>query len=197
MPHSWSRLQVSESRSFRPSRYYEAFYFLDGDPSLPEFEMTHPLNTTVTEGQSATFHCRVRSIDKPIIQWIKVIDDPTHLEFNQSVEVRGLHITVLDKKYPTEVEDFRNATWLKRLTIPTVAAQDAGWYVCVVTSQKGHLFHRFAYLQVMPGKRFWSKHSDSRVHSDGKPFQFTSKCPSATKCRCISSLVYPWPSSCC
>lgn len=132
---------------------YVLLCLIGNDPSVPIFEPYHPVNTTVREGQSATFQCRVRSQEKPVLQWIKVIDDPSHLDFNQSVEVHGLHITVLDRKFASDTVDFRNSTYSKLLYIPVTAVVDAGWYVCVVTSQKGHLSHRFAYLNVLSGKR--------------------------------------------
>ncbi|KAK1904147.1 Fibroblast growth factor receptor-like 1 [Dissostichus eleginoides] len=56
--------------------------------SKPILTGTHPVNTTVDYGGTASFQCKVRSDVKPVIQWLKRVEPGDENKFNSTIEVR-------------------------------------------------------------------------------------------------------------
>ncbi|XP_066572622.1 fibroblast growth factor receptor-like 1b [Amia ocellicauda] len=111
--------------------------------SKPILTGTHPVNTTVEFGGTASFQCKVHSDVKPVIQWMKRVDVGT---YNSTLEVGGQHFVVL----PTgEVWSRPDGSYLNKLVITKARDEDAGMYICLGANTMGYSF-RSAYLTVMP-----------------------------------------------
>ncbi|KAL4631527.1 fibroblast growth factor receptor-like 1 [Arapaima gigas] len=114
--------------------------------SKPILTGTHPLNTTVEFGGTASFQCKVHSDVKPVIQWLKRVEPGAEGRHNSTLEVGGQHFVVL----PTgEVWSRPDGSYLNKLAIIKAREEDAGMYICLGANTMGYSF-RSAYLTVLP-----------------------------------------------
>uniref|UniRef100_A0A672N431 Fibroblast growth factor receptor-like 1 n=1 Tax=Sinocyclocheilus grahami TaxID=75366 RepID=A0A672N431_SINGR len=121
--------------------------------SKPILTGTHPVNTTVEFGGTASFQCKVHSDVKPVIQWLKRVDPGTEGRYNSTLEVGGQHFVVL----PTgDVWSRPDGSYLNKLAIIKACDEDAGMYICLGANTMGYSF-RSAYLTVL---------SDPKVDKD-------------------------------
>ncbi|KAK7137875.1 hypothetical protein R3I94_013503 [Phoxinus phoxinus] len=124
--------------------------------SKPILTGTHPVNTTVEFGGTASFQCKVHSDVKPVIQWLKRVDQGTEGRYNSTLEVGGQHFVVL----PTgDVWSRPDGSYLNKLAIVKARDEDAGMYICLGANTMGYSF-RSAYLTVL---------SDPKVEKDVIP----------------------------
>ncbi|XP_051505034.1 fibroblast growth factor receptor-like 1b [Myxocyprinus asiaticus] len=113
--------------------------------SKPILTGTHPVNTTVEFGGTASFQCKVHSDVKPVIQWLKRVDPGTEGRYNSTLEVGGQHFVVL----PTgDVWSRPDGSYLNKLAIVKAREEDAGMYICLGANTMGYSF-RSAYLTVL------------------------------------------------
>ncbi|KAL2077827.1 hypothetical protein ACEWY4_027331 [Coilia grayii] len=116
--------------------------------SKPILTGTHPVNTTVQFGGTASFQCKVHSDVKPVIQWLKRVDPGTEGRYNSTLEVGGQHFVVL----PTgDVWSRPDGSYLNKLAIVKAREEDAGMYICLGANTMGYSF-RSAYLTVQLGR---------------------------------------------
>ncbi|XP_063733175.1 fibroblast growth factor receptor-like 1a [Eleginops maclovinus] len=114
--------------------------------SKPILTGTHPVNTTVDYGGTASFQCKVRSDVKPVIQWLKRVEPGDKNKFNSTIEVGDHRFVVL----PTgEVWSRPDGSYLNKLLIARAKEEDAGMYICLGANTMGYSF-RSAYLTVLP-----------------------------------------------
>ncbi|KAL7863446.1 hypothetical protein SRHO_G00124300 [Serrasalmus rhombeus] len=114
--------------------------------SKPILTGTHPVNTTVEFGGTASFQCKVHSDVKPVIQWLKRVEPGTENRYNSTLEVGGQHFMVL----PTgDVWSRPDGSYLNKLAIVKARDEDAGMYICLGANTMGYSF-RSAYLTVLP-----------------------------------------------
>ncbi|XP_056328279.1 fibroblast growth factor receptor-like 1b [Danio aesculapii] len=124
--------------------------------SKPILTGTHPINTTVEFGGTASFQCKVHSDVKPVIQWLKRVDPGTEDRYNSTLEVGGQHYVVL----PTgDVWSRPDGSYLNKLAIVKARDEDAGMYICLGANTMGYSV-RSAYLTVL---------SDPKVEKDVIP----------------------------
>ncbi|XP_065129489.1 fibroblast growth factor receptor-like 1b [Paramisgurnus dabryanus] len=110
---------------------------------------THPVNTTVEFGGTASFQCKVHSDVKPVVQWLKRVDPGTEGRYNSTLEVGGQHFVVL----PTgDVWSRPDGSYLNKLAIVKARDEDAGMYICLGANTMGYSF-RSAYLTVLSGPK--------------------------------------------
>ncbi|KAA0709522.1 Fibroblast growth factor receptor-like 1 [Triplophysa tibetana] len=113
--------------------------------SKPILTGTHPVNTTVEFGGTASFQCKVHSDVKPVVQWLKRVDPGTEGRYNSTLEVGGQHFVVL----PTgDVWSRPDGSYLNKLAIIKARDEDAGMYICLGANTMGYSF-RSAYLTVL------------------------------------------------
>ncbi|XP_052010708.1 fibroblast growth factor receptor-like 1b isoform X1 [Xyrauchen texanus] len=113
--------------------------------SKPILTGSHPVNTTVEFGGTASFQCKVHSDVKPVIQWLKRVDPGTEGRYNSTLEVGGQHFVVL----PTgDVWSRPDGSYLNKLAIVKARDEDAGMYICLGANTMGYSF-RSAYLSVL------------------------------------------------
>uniref|UniRef100_A0A8C1LMR2 Fibroblast growth factor receptor like 1b n=1 Tax=Cyprinus carpio TaxID=7962 RepID=A0A8C1LMR2_CYPCA len=113
--------------------------------SKPILTGTHPVNTTVEFGGTASFQCKVHSDVKPVIQWLKRVDPGTEGRYNSTLEVGGQHFVVL----PTgDVWSRPDGSYLNKLAIVKARDEDAGMYICLGANTMGYN-SRSAYLTVL------------------------------------------------
>ncbi|XP_076005123.1 fibroblast growth factor receptor-like 1a isoform X2 [Genypterus blacodes] len=114
--------------------------------SKPILTGTHPVNTTVDYGGTTSFQCKVRSDVKPVIQWLKRVEQGDENKFNSTIEVGDHRFVVL----PTgEVWSRPDGSYLNKLLITRAKEEDAGMYICLGANTMGYSF-RSAYLTVLP-----------------------------------------------
>uniref|UniRef100_A0A4W4G2Q4 Fibroblast growth factor receptor-like 1 n=1 Tax=Electrophorus electricus TaxID=8005 RepID=A0A4W4G2Q4_ELEEL len=114
--------------------------------SKPVLTGTHPVNTTVEFGATASFQCKVHSDVKPVIQWLKRVEPGMEGHYNSTLEVGGQHFMVL----PTgDVWSRPDGSYLNKLAIIKARDEDAGMYICLGANTMGYSF-RSAYLTVLP-----------------------------------------------
>ncbi|XP_016332531.1 fibroblast growth factor receptor-like 1 [Sinocyclocheilus anshuiensis] len=121
--------------------------------SKPILTGTHPVNTTVEFGGTASFQCKVHSDVKPVIQWLKRVDPGTEGRYNSTLEVGGQHFVVLPTR---DVWSRPDGSYLNKLAIVKARDEDAGMYICLGANTMGYSF-RSAYLTVL---------SDPKVDKD-------------------------------
>ncbi|XP_048884903.1 LOW QUALITY PROTEIN: fibroblast growth factor receptor-like 1b [Brienomyrus brachyistius] len=114
--------------------------------SKPMLTGTHPVNTTVDYGGTASFQCKVHSDVKPVIQWLKRVDPGMEGGHNSTLEVGGQHFMVLPMG---EVWSRPDGSYLNKLAIVKARDEDAGMYICLGANTMGYSF-RSAYLTVRP-----------------------------------------------
>ncbi|XP_028668707.2 fibroblast growth factor receptor-like 1 [Erpetoichthys calabaricus] len=114
--------------------------------SKPILTGSHPVNTTVEFGGTASFQCKVHSDVKPVIQWLKRVDQGTEARYNSTLEVGGQRFVVM----PTgDVWSRPDGSYLNKLMIVKAKDEDAGMYICLGANTMGYSF-RNAYLTVLP-----------------------------------------------
>ena len=115
-------------------------------------DLSGPANRTVTEGDSATFDCEVRSTEKPHIKWLKKLEAGDH-GYDNDEEV----ISVDEDKYrlihsSREIRQQRSNTYLSQLELAGVTGHMSGMYICFVTNSRGTFTHKGAFLTVIPSE---------------------------------------------
>ena len=115
-------------------------------------DLSGPANRTVTEGDSATFDCEVRSTEKPHIKWLKKLEAGDH-GYDNDEEV----ISVDEDKYrlihsSREISQQRPDTYLSQLELAGVTGRMSGMYICFVTNSRGTFTHKGAFLTVIPSE---------------------------------------------
>ncbi|KAM6980285.1 fibroblast growth factor receptor-like 1b [Aplochiton taeniatus] len=142
--------------------------------SKPVLTGSHPVNTTVEYGGTASFQCKVRSNVKPVVQWLKMVDPGTEERHNSTLEVGGQHYVVL----PTgEVWSRPDGSYLNKLAIVKATDDDEGMYICLGANTMGHNF-RSAYLTVLPDPNIETTVSPPHL-SSGLPWPLIIGIPSA------------------
>ncbi|XP_048105503.1 fibroblast growth factor receptor-like 1 [Alosa alosa] len=110
---------------------------------------THPVNTTVEAGGSTSLQCKVRSDVKPVIQWLKRLDNAADGRYNSTIEVGDHRFVVL----PTgEVWSRPDGSYLNKLLISRAKPDDSGMYICLGANTMGYSY-RSAHLTVLPDSR--------------------------------------------
>ena len=115
-----------------------------------------PANTTVKAGESASLQCRVKSLAKPYIKWLKKLefDGNNIVASSRSYgEERTLNVgheryKILDSNQdiPTGKDEYLNI-----LVLPEVEEADSGMYICFVTNSGfGALTYKSMFLRVVP-----------------------------------------------
>ncbi|XP_076470977.1 fibroblast growth factor receptor-like 1 [Babylonia areolata] len=121
---------------------------IDQIRTKPVLISSHPQNTTVEYGGTASFQCRVKSIVQPHIKWLKRVDDPEVVEaMNTTIEVKGQKFVVL--RTAGEVWSGPDGSYLNKLVIHHAKPQDSGMYICLSANNMGYNL-RSAYLNVVP-----------------------------------------------
>ncbi|TRY86871.1 hypothetical protein DNTS_017252 [Danionella cerebrum] len=142
--------------------------------SKPILTGTHPVNTTVEFGGTASFQCKVHSDVKPVIQWLKRVDPGTEGRYNSTLEVGGQHYVVL----PTgDVWSRPDGSYLNKLAIVKARDEDAGMYICLGANTMGYSV-RSAYLTVLSDPKE-EKDVISRHISSGLPWPMIIGIPAA------------------
>ncbi|XP_037685134.1 fibroblast growth factor receptor-like 1 isoform X3 [Choloepus didactylus] len=114
--------------------------------SKPVLAGTHPVNTTVDFGGTASLQCKVRSDVKPVIQWLKRVEHGAEGRHNATIDVGGQKFVVL----PTgDVWSRPDGSYLNKLLIARARRDDAGMYICLGANTMGYSF-RSAFLTVLP-----------------------------------------------
>ncbi|KAI7801784.1 fibroblast growth factor receptor-like 1b [Triplophysa rosa] len=142
--------------------------------SKPILTGTHPVNTTVEFGGTASFQCKVHSDVKPVVQWLKRVDPGTEGRYNSTLEVGGQHFVVL----PTgDVWSRPDGSYLNKLAIVKARDEDAGMYICLGANTIGYSF-RSAYLTVLSDPKM-EKPVIPRHISPGLPWPLIIGIPAA------------------
>ncbi|KAI4887616.1 hypothetical protein NFI96_024177 [Prochilodus magdalenae] len=142
--------------------------------SKPILTGTHPVNTTVEFGGTASFQCKVHSDVKPVIQWLKRVEPGTENRYNSTLEVGGQHFMVL----PTgDVWSRPDGSYLNKLAIVKARDEDEGMYICLGANTMGYSF-RSAYLTVLPGPQVEKPASPAHL-SSGLPWPLIIGIPAA------------------
>lgn len=99
-------------------------------------------------GGTASFQCKVHSDVKPVIQWLKRVDQGTEGRYNSTLEIGGQHFVVL----PTgDAWSRPDGSYLNKLAIIKARDEDAGMYICLGANTMGYNY-RIAYLTVLSGQ---------------------------------------------
>ena len=116
-----------------------------------------PENTTVFEGDRAVLECRVHSVKKSNIMWLKRIEkeeEEREVKSANIIEVGQEKFKIIQKKkqYEDEVKvNSRGVEILNTMEISESSLQDSGMYICFVKNPSGFKF-KSAYLTVIPSK---------------------------------------------
>lgn len=105
-----------------------------------------PANTTVYEGDMAVLQCRIQSISKAHIKWVRKLGPSSTHSFNQTVNIGGGQYAVLSGGSHTVQDGDR---YLTKLTLPSVRPSHEGVYVCYAANENGYS-GREAFLHVAP-----------------------------------------------
>ncbi|XP_037091718.1 fibroblast growth factor receptor-like 1 [Pollicipes pollicipes] len=105
-----------------------------------------PTNTTVYEGDTAVMQCRVQSISKAHIKWVRKIGPSAGPALNQTlVEIQGVRYAVISGAHT--VQD--GHSYFTKLTLRSVVPSQEGVYVCMAANDNGFA-GREAFLHVAP-----------------------------------------------
>lgn len=160
-----------------PAGHINATYKVDvieRTNSKPILTGTHPVNTTVEFGGTASFQCKVHSDVKPVIQWLKRVEPGTEGRYNSTLEVGGQHFVVL----PTgDVWSRPDGSYLNKLAVVKAQDEDAGMYICLGANTMGYSF-RSAYLTVLPDPQLENTVSPPHL-SSGLPWPLIIGIPAA------------------
>ncbi|KAL8570246.1 hypothetical protein ACOMHN_029946 [Nucella lapillus] len=147
---------------------------IDQIRTKPKLISSHPQNTTVEYGGTASFQCRVKSIVQPHIKWLKRVDDPENSQaLNRTIEVKGQKFMVL--RTAGEVWSGPDGSYLNKLVIQRATPRDAGMYICLGANNMGYSL-RSAYLTVVPAGQMGSS-SESLNSSSSSSSSTASKLP--------------------
>ncbi|GBM06778.1 Fibroblast growth factor receptor-like 1 [Araneus ventricosus] len=125
--------------------YTVAVHVIPGDRKKPELRGIHPVNTTVEEGGSAVFQCKVKSEIRPHVQWLKQADpNDEETDGNKVIKVQGDYFRILKS---TEVSERSDGSFINKLILNGVSKKDAGKYICLGANTIGHSF-RSAFLTI-------------------------------------------------
>ncbi|GIY91781.1 hypothetical protein CEXT_796762 [Caerostris extrusa] len=115
------------------------------DRKKPELRGIHPVNTTVEEGGSAVFQCRVKSEILPHVQWLKQADpNEEETDGHKVIKVHGEYFRILKS---TEVVEKSDGSFINKLILNGVSKKDAGKYICLGANTIGYSF-RSAFLTI-------------------------------------------------
>ena len=116
-----------------------------------------PENTTVYQGDKAILECRVHSVQKSNIMWLKKLEkeeEQSYVKNANIIEVGQEKFKIIQKKKQYEDEmkvNSRGVEILNTMEIPQSTLQDSGMYICFVKNPSGFKF-KSAYLTVIPSK---------------------------------------------
>ena len=116
-----------------------------------------PENTTVYQGDRAVLECRVHSIKKSNIMWLKRMEkeeEESDVKTANIIEVGQDKFKIIQKNKQSEDEVKVNSMGveiLNTMEIPQSSLQDSGMYICFVKNPSGFKF-KSAYLNVIPSK---------------------------------------------
>ncbi|KAF0305640.1 Fibroblast growth factor receptor-like 1 [Amphibalanus amphitrite] len=104
-----------------------------------------PANSTVAEGDTAVLRCRVQSVSKAHLKWVRRLSAGAAPTFNhtQTVTIKGRRYAVLSGASSSQQGD----RFSSELRLPAVSADQQGVYVCLAANGHGYL-GREALLQV-------------------------------------------------
>lgn len=106
-----------------------------------------PTNTTVISGGSATLQCKVKSLAKPHVKWLKRLESH-ELGASNTLSVGSERYRILDS---TDDIPTGNDEYLNRLVLPELEENDSGMYICFVTNSGfGNLTYKSMNLRVLP-----------------------------------------------
>lgn len=127
------------------------FHLYVYDNKKPELTGFHPINTTVKVGDTAMFHCKVNSVVKPNIQWLKDFKSAEKLDQNEAIR-QGL-LRINNEYYrvlkSTQVIDSGNGLYYNNLVIGKTQINDSGNYICFAANSIGINF-KGTHLTVLP-----------------------------------------------
>ncbi|XP_022251966.1 fibroblast growth factor receptor-like 1 isoform X2 [Limulus polyphemus] len=112
--------------------------------SKPELTGSHPVNTTVEYGRTATFQCRVRSQDVPHIQWLRRVKKKETVLQDDLIKVKDEFYHVLKSDHTVEQP---KGMFLNKLHINEARESDSGKYLCLGSTPTGYSY-RSAFLTV-------------------------------------------------
>ena len=93
-------------------------------PTVPPSVLDSPMNATVTEGENATFTCRVTGRPRPSIMWF-------YLESLADIMLRQpIPLSEADGDYTVDFKGFGERELRSTLTVFSTLPSDAGFYVC-------------------------------------------------------------------
>ncbi|KAL8573281.1 hypothetical protein ACOMHN_006692 [Nucella lapillus] len=137
---------------------------IDQIRTKPKLISSHPQNTTVEFGGTASFLCRVKSIVQPHIKWLKRVEDwDGEQALNSTIEVKGQKFVVL--RTAGEVWSGPDGSYLNKLVIHRARPHDSGMYICLSANNMGYSL-RSAYLNVVPAGS--SDHQSSSSSSSSR-----------------------------
>ncbi|XP_076362273.1 fibroblast growth factor receptor-like 1 [Tachypleus tridentatus] len=111
----------------------------------PELSGSHPVNTTVEYGRTATFQCRVRSQMFPHIQWLRQVKKKDSAFQDNVIKVKGKFYRVLKSDHTIEQS---KGIFLNKLHISEARESDSGNYICLGSTPIGYSY-RSAFLTVV------------------------------------------------
>ena len=93
-------------------------------PTVPPSVLDSPMNATVTEGENATFTCRVTGRPRPSIMWF-YLESLADVMLLQPMPLSGA-----DGDYKVDFKEFGVRELQSTLTVISTLPSDAGFYVC-------------------------------------------------------------------
>ncbi|TMS36450.1 hypothetical protein L596_003608 [Steinernema carpocapsae] len=144
-------------------KMYRSTSELDNDSPAPVID--HPFNSSLKQGQTAHFHCKVKwTQQQPLIRWLKKIENVEQLKRTDSnatiIHANKMYLLLPDRPQTLTVEETTAMKmYSNRLILPEVKPSDAGTYICVVTSSSGHFLYRSAHLDVVSDREVASSPS--------------------------------------
>ncbi|KAK3784885.1 hypothetical protein RRG08_056840 [Elysia crispata] len=127
----------------------------------PRLIAPHPINQTVSVGDSVSFHCYVQSDEsdeKPDVEWLKRVEEGE--EVPNPVPYNGEQFQVLQNAGRWLRERLPDGSYLNKLVIRNVQPSDEGMFVCSATNRMG-FETRKAFLTIKSG----SGHNPNRGQS--------------------------------
>ncbi|GFS20421.1 fibroblast growth factor receptor-like 1 [Elysia marginata] len=119
----------------------------------PRLIAPHPINQTVSLGDSVSFHCYVQSDEsdeKPDVEWLKRVQDDEEVPKPGPVEYNGQKFQVLKGAGRWLRERLPDGSYLNKLVIRNVQPSDEGMFVCSATNRMG-FDTRKAFLTIKSG----------------------------------------------
>ncbi|XP_035222648.1 fibroblast growth factor receptor-like 1 isoform X2 [Stegodyphus dumicola] len=141
---------------------------IPGIRKKPELRGIHPINTTVEEGGSAVFQCRVKSEIIPHVQWLKQAE-PDEINDHKVIKVHGEYFKILKS---SEVLERADGSFVNKLVIAGVSKKDAGKYICLGANSMGYSF-RSAFLTIRETSETYIAEMEG-IESDDLSVQFNT-----------------------